>query len=277
MKKLLTFGFGFAFAASMLTGFGCALTNYDLITDNNVSGPVNTVGNAHVNQSSQIASIYPDGTDNLIWYVDQKANGDQKLSTVNFHANYPAENPFVDQLYCTPDWSGCKVVTANNPGVEDGQDFDYNANPSCTGYRSLSLLVSTTRYYGECGRAQTTNRATQMLTLANGMTPVEVNGKTWLHSNLSALNTSLVLNNRNGSLYALPIISQIGVTANFARRQVMLDLTNPNTGNLAQNAINWSKAHPGPSIGATLTIDGVSRTLDTKLTANASTWKQIHY
>jgi hypothetical protein len=145
------------------------------------------------------------------------------------------------------------------------------------GYRSLSLLVSTTRYYGECGRAQTTSRASQMLALANGMTPVEVNGKTWLHSNLSALNTSVVLNNRNGSIYALPMTSQIGVNANFAKRQVMVDLSNPNTGNLAQNAINWNKAHPGPSIGATLTVDGIGRTFETKLTGNASTWKQIHY
>lgn len=275
MKKLLSLGFGFVFAAAMLTGFGCALTNYETIfdNDNGYGNPVNTAGNAHVNQSSQIALIYPDGTDNLQWYVDQKANGDQTLSTVNFHRDYPAESPFVDDSYCSPDWSGCKVSVSHS----GGDTFDYAANPSCSGYRSLSLLVSTTRYYGECGRAQTGNRATQMLALANGMTPVEVNGKTWLHSNLSALNTSVVLNNRNGSIYALPITSQIGVTANFAKRQVMLDLSNPNTGNLAQNGINWSNAHPGPSIGATLTVDGISRTFDTKLMANASTWKQIHY
>ena len=145
------------------------------------------------------------------------------------------------------------------------------------GYRSLSLLVSTTRYYGECGRAQITDRATKMIALANDMTPVQYNGATWLRGNLSALNTSMVLNNRNGSIYALPITSQIGITANFSTRQIMLDLTNPNNRNLAQNAINWNNAHPGRGIEATITINGNDLMYRVKPTNNASSWPQLHY
>jgi len=275
MKKLLTYGFYFAFAVSMLMGFGCALTNYELITDNDSGGVVNTAGNAYVRQSSQAATTYPDGTDNLIWFVDQKANGDRKLSTVNYFTT--GTIMFKDDLYCSPDWAGCKVSTSNDPEVGDVDDYDYAANPSCSGYRSLSLLVSTTRYYGECGRARTTDRATKMIALANDMTPVQLNGATWLRGNLSALNTSMVLNNHNGSVYALPMTSQIGVTANFATRRVILDLTNPNNRNVAQNAINWSKAHPGPGIEATLTVNGNDLVYHTKLMNNASSWPQLHY
>lgn len=275
MKKLLAFGFGFAFAASMLTGFGCALTNYQLITDNDSGGVVNTAGNAYIKQSSQVATLYPDGADNLIWYVDQKANGDRTLSTVNYFTT--SGSPFKDDLYCSPDWAGCKVSVSQDPEVGDVDDYDYNANFHCSGARSLSLLVSTTRYYGECGRAQATDRATRMIALANDMTPVQMNGATWLHTNLSALNTSLVLNNRNGSVYALPMTSQIGVTANLAKRQMFVDLSNPNNRNLAQNVINWSKAHPGPGLETTLTVSGNDFVGHMKLMNSASNWPALHY
>ena len=143
MRKLLTFGFGFAFAVSMLTGFGCALTNYELITDNdqgqsgpkgkghghnNGGGVVDTAGNSYVRQSSQAATTYPDGTDNLIWFVDQKKNGDRKLSTVNYFTTQGSA--FKDDLYCSPDWGGCKVSTSNDPEIGDVDDYDYRANLS---------------------------------------------------------------------------------------------------------------------------------------------------
>jgi hypothetical protein len=290
MKKLLTFGFGFAFAVSMLTGFGCALTNYELITDNdqgqsgpkgkghghnNGGGVVDTAGNSYVRQSSQAATTYPDGTDNLIWFVDQKKNGDRKLSTVNYFTTQGSA--FKDDLYCSPDWGGCKVSTSNDPEIGDVDDYDYRANPNCLGYRSLSLLVSTTRYYGECGRAQTTDRATKMIALANDMTPVQMYGATWLRGNLSALNTSIVLNNRSGSIYSLPITSEIGVTVNFSTRQMILDMTNPNTKGMAQNAISWTTAHPGRGIAATITVKGNDLTYHVKPTNNASSWPQLHY
>jgi len=274
MKKLLSFGFGLAFAASMLTGFGCALTNYELITDNDIGGAaVNTAGNTYV-RATQVATLWPDGADNLTWYVDQKANGDRKLSTTNYFTT--SGSPFKDDLYCSPDWSGCKVATADDPEVGDVDIFDYAANPSCAGYRSLSLLVSTTRYYGECGRASA-DRNTRLISMGNEMTPVPFNGATWLRTNLSALNASLRVDNHNGSVSALPITSQIGVTANFAKRQMVLDMTNPNNRTLAQNFINWSKAHPGPSIEATLTVNGNDFKYNVKTMNNASSWPSLHY
>lgn len=272
MKKL--FVFGFAAAAAM--GFGCAVTNYDLITDNDQGGVVNTNGKAYIRQSSQVATNWPDGNDNLVWFVDQKANGDRTLTTYNY-ATSATGDPFKDDLYCSPDWNGCAIVTADDPQVGDVDDFDYRANVNCTGYRSLSVLVSTTRYYGECGRAAATDRNMRMIGLANQMTPVAYKGATWLRSNLNALNTSIRFDNNNGSVYALPMTSQIGVMANFAQRRMILDLTNPNNRNLAQSAINWNKAHPGPSVTATITVEGQPTVLRVKGNNNTDGWPQIHY
>jgi hypothetical protein len=275
MRRTLRVGFGLAFAASILLGFGCALTNYELITDGD-GKIVNTKGNAYIKQFMQIATAYPDGNDNLIWYVDQKQNGDRKLSTVNYFTTGTA-NPFKDDLYCSPDWSGCKVATANDPEVGDVDDYDYAVNTHCSGYRSLSLLVSTTRYYGECGRTRRGDRSLKMLALANTMTPVQIDGATWLRGNLNALNTSFVLDNRKGSTYALPITSEIGVTANFASRRMILDLTNPNNRRLAEDAIHWSNAHAGDGVEATIRVNGSDFVFRTKLMNNASSWPQLHY
>ena len=275
MKKYAAVLFGAAFAVSLVAGVGCALTNYELIVDGD-GHIVNTKGNAYIKQFFQTATQYPDGNDNLLWYVDQKPNGDRKLSTVNYFTT-TNENPLRDDLYCSPDWAGCKVATANDPEVGDVDDYDYAVNPHCSGYRSLSLLVSTTRYYGECGRTRNTDRAGRMVAVASQLAPVQIDGKTWLRGNLSALNSALVLNNRNGTVFSLPITSDIGVTANLATRRLILDLTNPNNRSMAQNAIDWSNAHPGPGVEATLTVNGADFVFHTKLMNNASGWPQLHY
>lgn len=266
----------FGFAAAVALGFGCAITNYELITDNDQGGVVDTRGKAYIRQSSQVATTWPDGNDNLIWYVDQRCNGDRRLTTYNYKTS-ATEDPFKDDLYCSPDWNRCAVVTANDPETGDVDDFDYHANEHCSGFRSLSLLVSTSRYYGECGRTAVTDRTMRMIGLANEMSPVTYNGATWLRMNLSALNTSMVLNNNNGSVYALPMSSQVGVMANFAQRRLILDLTNPNNRNLAQSAINWNAAHPGSHVTATLTISGQPTTFNVKANANAPSWANDRY
>ena len=67
MKKLFYLGF----CVMLSLGVGCAITNYELITDNDQvsngqgSGVVNTNGKAHIRESSQI------GTIRLAWYESQ--------------------------------------------------------------------------------------------------------------------------------------------------------------------------------------------------------------
>jgi hypothetical protein len=278
MKRPIAMGYGLALGAALLFGFGCALTNYELITDRD-GNIVNTKGNAYIRgQFGQIATVWPDGYDNLIWYVDQKSNGDRKLSTVNYFTT-GTEDQFKDDLYCSPDWSGCKVVTADDPEIGDVDEFDYTVNPQCDGYRSLrlALLISSTRYYGECGRTRNGDRSLKMLALANSLTPVEIDGAMWLRGNLSALNSSLVLNNRNGGTYAVPITSEIGITANFAKRRMLVDMTNPNNRTLAESVINWNATHPGPELEATITVNGIEFVFHTKLMKSAGSWPKLHY
>lgn len=270
MKPLIKIAFGAVFASAVLSGFGCALTNYELITDTD-GRPINTLGSAYVKQEMQFATVYPDGTDNLLWYVDQKRNGDRKLFTVNYFSSPSETNPFKDEQYCQPDPVRCRITTADDPENGDADDYDYREHPGCSGYRSLLLLVSTTREFGECGRAAPITNAIKMLGLAAGMTPVEVDGATWLEKTLSAKNTSVVLDNRIGDHYKLPLTTTVGVRANFAKRQVLLDLTNPNTRDVFQDAIAWSRAHPGPrGFVATLTVDGVDLTYQVKFARDAA-------
>lgn len=273
MKKLLVF----ALAMAVSMGFGCAITNYSLITDNDVDGVVNTSGKAYVRFSGFfVATIWPDGNDNILNFVDQKVNGDRTLSTSNFFTT-GTDSPFKDDLYCAADQGGCSVTTSDDPEVGDVDDYDYTFNTHCSGARSMSLLLSTSRYYGECGRAQVNDRSLRMVSLANEMTPVQFRGATWLRGNLSALNTSIVLDNRNGSIYSLPMTSQIGLTVNLAQHRLLVDMSNPNNRNLAQNAINWNNAHPGPGIHATLTVDGNDFRYNLKATQNASSWPTLHF
>ena len=69
-----------AFCLLLVAGFGCAITNYGIITDNDQvsngqgSGVVDTKGKAKLFESSQIATIWPDGTDELFSMIDQKAD-----------------------------------------------------------------------------------------------------------------------------------------------------------------------------------------------------------
>ena len=74
----------------LATGLGCALTDYSLITDNNQTsaggGPGeirDTRGKAKLLWASQWVTEQADGTDELLWFVNQTADGAQTLTTHN--------------------------------------------------------------------------------------------------------------------------------------------------------------------------------------------------
>jgi hypothetical protein len=263
MKKI----FVLACAVALTMGFGCALTDYDLITDNeNGSAPVNTNGKAYVKFSSQIATTYPDGTDNLYWACDQSTSGDRVLTTYNYFTT--GGDPFLGDLYCTPDRGGCALVTAQDPQTGDVDPFDYTYNKNCSGLRSLSLLLGSSRYYGECGRVASSDRVLKVLALANQMDSVNIDGRTWLHGNLSALNTSVVVN-KGGSAYALPITGQLGMFVDAPRRHVLVDASNPLASTMVKNLVNFNNSHNGSGMTGTITLNGVSAETRFSLTKNA--------
>lgn len=148
MKKLL-----FALLALTVVAAGCAVTDYPVITDTrgDYSGVIRTGHKAFIIPSGQIATIWPDGSDELFSLVYQNQYGDQRLYTFNNFDPTGAVN-FLDQTYCDWRYEGCEAVQAvnNTYGIDDV--FDYQFFPDCSGARSLSLLVSySSRPMGECG------------------------------------------------------------------------------------------------------------------------------
>lgn len=226
MKKLFYLGL----CALLTTGVGCAITNYELITDNDQvsNGPgafvVNTNGKALVKQSSQVGLIWPDGVDNAVWFVDQAANGDRSLATYNnFSTSTIGALP--DDLYCSPERQGCAIVTANDPEVGDVDIYDYSYNPNCAGARSVYYLTATTRYYGECGRALA---LTDRLSLLNQGRLVSKNGAAALQWAATPMNTTVTLNNKAGVQQLLPMAGSFSFTMiPNGQRQTLVDLNNP--------------------------------------------------
>lgn len=224
MKKLFYLGL----CALLTTGVGCALTNYELITDNDIIGNnqgaviVNTNGKAFVRQSSQIGLIWPEGIETTAWFVDQNAQGDRTLTTYVNTATTSVY--FSDELYCTPERQGCAVITASDPEVGDVDIYDYSFNANCSGARSIVYLSGTTRYYGECGRAVA---LTDRISLLNQGTLISKNGAAAMRWTATPMNTTITLNNLAGMQQLLPMAGSVSVTLTPKGNKLAVDLNNP--------------------------------------------------
>lgn len=239
MKKL----FYLAFAVALVTGLGCAITNYELITSNNQSGPVNTNGKALIQQSVQVATIWADGTDCITWYVDQAANGNRTLT--NYNLFVPAGSGlsyFQDYLYCNPGWNGCSSITADDPEVGDVDIYDYRYNTNCSGARSLSFITSTTRYYGECGRLTTRPSLSQRLEVMLTGHESSLQGKNGMLYNVGPQNTSIKLTNDNGQSMMLPITGHTTLWAKLGggHMQAALFATNSALVGSVRSLADWT-------------------------------------
>ncbi len=163
MKKLLLIALLAAFS------LGCAVTDYPVIFDSrgaDGNGVMTGQYDLAYITTSQVATLWDDGSDELFTLVSQDWKGDQWLKTYNNFDPSGAIN-FLDQTYCDPtfDSSFCAIATAWNPDLPNAyphgdqgagygnvdDPFDYVADFNCNGARSLSLLVSYTSRYGECG------------------------------------------------------------------------------------------------------------------------------
>ena len=157
-----------AFVAAMALSMGCAITNYPTIYDTRGAVQDEVLDSyydkAYLIPSSQIATGYDDGTDELFTLATQTWRGDRRLFTYN---NFDPSGAitFLDQTYCDPTRADdCAIATAWDPdlpdsyphgaagGLNDVDDvFDYVYDGSCSGARSLSLLLSVSTRIGECG------------------------------------------------------------------------------------------------------------------------------
>lgn len=139
-----------------LVAAGCAVTNYPVITDarGDFDDIVRTGHKAYIIPTSQIATIWADGSDEWFSMVYQNQYGDQQLYTFN---NYDptASVYFLDQTYCDWRYDGPEIVRAWNPAPpRPDNPFDYEFFPEVAGSRSLSILLDQGSRLGECGDAQ---------------------------------------------------------------------------------------------------------------------------
>lgn len=238
MRKLFYLGFCLALA----TGVGCVISDYPIITDTDqvANGPgfytVNTNGKAHLVEHNSYALIVGSDVFESLWFADQKANGDQTLYTYMNSTPYGAGNYFHGDLYCNPDWQGCAVATADNPVVGDASIFDYNANFSCKGSAAISLIISMSSRYGECGRA--ISKADQVA-LINMARVTSQNGKDGLLWSFSPSNTTILVDNNAGVVESLRLNGDASLfqSGNTNVKQSWTDLRNPlNASNMREMA-----------------------------------------
>jgi hypothetical protein len=257
MRKLFYLGF----CLVLMTGVGCAITNYELIVDNDQvkqgsSGTVNTQGKAHVIESSQIATLWPDGSDETIFFVDQKASGDRTLTTYN-NFSTAAGPTFHDDLYCNPDHQGCAITTADDPEVGDVDIFDYSFNPNCSGARSLSLLLGTTRYYGECGRGKLD--LASRIALGNMGRIGTAIGSEGLFYDLNRSNLTISLDNNAGFVSNLPVTADFSAFLTVGgQRKMVLDLTNPLLASMGRSYADFLANNATGMTTVTVTYNGIS-------------------
>lgn len=148
MKKLLIA----TLAIAMLASVGCHIADYPVITDTrgDYNGVIRTGHRAYVTPTSQIATIFANGSDELLTLVYQNQAGDQKLYTKN-NFDPTASVTFVAQTYCDWRFEECVIATSWNPASGPDNTFDFDGDANCLGYRSLSILLSQGSRLGECG------------------------------------------------------------------------------------------------------------------------------
>jgi len=273
MKKL----FYLACCLVLAMGVGCAIIDYDLITDE-FGQTINTNGKARI-LSINIGFAWPDGMDSAFTMVDQKANGDRTLQTYNRFTtlvtggttsvdppNYPDADIFTwgpwgpgNPGYCSPDWNGCSMITAQDPEV--GDLFDWSFNRHCTaGLRSLVYVVGISRYYGECGRAQTS--VADRIAFMNMGNIVSGNGFEGLLFNLNRNNFSMRLDNNAGVVSNLPMIGDVNMFYNPGQRTMTLDLTNSLLANTGRGLADFGRNYGTDRTNITFTLNGLSKSFN---------------
>ncbi len=260
MKKLL-----FALLALTVVAAGCAITDYPVITDSrgDYSGIIRTGHKAYIVPSGSVATIWDDGTDELFSLVFQNQYGDQKIYTFN-NFDPTAAVTFLDQTYCDWRYDGCQLAEAWNPANDLIDDvFDYTYFPDCSGARSLSLLVSYTARFGECGdRAMFTSQA--MAAEFANLATTTWRGETAYVVPMNSSNLSVTLN-KGGVSSSMPIVGSFnGILTD--KLQLILPMT-PN----ARHELRWLSdysAQNGNRVDVNLSYNSLSSNIKLALVPN---------
>ncbi len=236
MKKLLLT----AICISVLTMFGCAMTDIYPIWDWDQAGPeahgvlVNTNGKAHAMEPYLIMTIFADHAEETLWFVDQNpANMSNTCTTYINWEPYPGYS-WHDDYYCNPDWNGCAWVTTHRPIDYYDQYYPFAVNWSCTDITYGYLFCSWR--YGECGRALPLSDKIALLNMGELGSYRDMEG---LYYDFNRSNFSVTLENQYGQTFNMPIMTDIPIFFNPVGRQVALDRTNPINGNMMKWYADW--------------------------------------
>jgi hypothetical protein len=219
MRKVLLLSF------LAVLSLGCAITDYPVIFDTRGADDNGVMSGqydeAFIIPSMQIATLWSDGSDELYTLVVQDWKADQWLYTYNNFDSSGALN-FLAQTYCDPTrQDNCRISTSWNPdlpnayphgdqgaGYNNVDDvFDYTADNSCLGYRSLSLLVSYTSRIGECGSGVWSDKQGAALEFST-LERVNFRGNEYYHLPIDSSVASFSVRGQDGATAPMPIFGR---------------------------------------------------------------------
>lgn len=261
MKKLL---YG-VFALAMIASLGCAITNYPFVTDarGGYTGLIRTAHKAYIVPTSQVATTYADGSDELFSMVYQNQYGDQALYTFNNFDPTGAVN-FLDQTYCDWQYEGCEVVRAWNPRQNDDA-FDYEFFTDCSGARSLSLLLDQGTRFGECGDSMFAADKQALMGMFADLDTTTWRGEAAYVLPISAANTTATLTSAAGVSENIPVFGSVTGFIN-EKLQVAFPMT-PNVRHQINYLRGWV-AENGQSATLDLNYAGVSASMQVNFRAD---------
>lgn len=262
MRKLLYL----VLCVSVLVGLGCAITNYPVITDNRggYKGVIRTGHKALIAPTSQVATIWSDGSDELFSMVYQNQYADQKIYTFN-NFDPTATVLWLDHTYCDWRYEGCEITRAWNPAQDHLDDiFDYEFFADCSGARSLSVLVSYGARGMECGDARLWADTQDLMAEFAQLATTTFRGEAAYVFGLNAANTTITLSTDDVTSN-MPLYGQITgfITAD-------LNMVLPMTPNM-RHELNWLSqfaAQNGDVVNVAINYGSLSGSLDLRIAAD---------
>ncbi len=258
MRKIIPFAL---VLAALVLAVGCAVTDYPVITDSrgDYSGVIRTGHKAYIEPTSQVATIYPDGSDELFSMVYQNQYGDQKLYTFNNFDPTGSVN-LMDFVYCDWRYDGCEITRAWNPAnsaVDNSMDYEFF--PDCSGARSLSLLLQESGRVGECGDGLAWAGRQGLASEFANLATTTWRGTTAYIVPVDSSNTTIALTAGNGATQTVPLFGSFNMFVN-EKGQTIVPMT-PNT----RHELRWLSqfaAQNGNAASASINYGSFSTTVN---------------
>lgn len=261
--------------AMVLLSLGCTVTNYPVITDSrgDYSGVIRTSHKAYIIPTSQLATIWSDGSDELFSLVYQNQYADRTIYSFN-NFDPTASVKWLDQTYCDWRYEGCAHLVSDDPHQDWLDDpFDYEMFGSCSGARSSCMLISMYARNGECGDAIFSDFQSLAAEFAD-LPTTSFRGERAYIVPVNAANTSIVLTDKDGISTAMPLYGQFTGFLDSELRTVIP--MNPNMKLQLGWLANYAR-RSGKVQSAEITYGSLSGSVDIGLLADHLAYNQSRF